>query len=186
VESALSGVGRLLDPDSALWYRRAIHFKPNAGHRLLLNFEAVDYQATLWVNGQQVGEHIGGNTPFSFDITDALSKGANDLVVRVLDATGGAQLCGKQSLDPKGIWYTRVSGIWQTVWLEEVLVRHLDDIKISTAIQPATITVEPELAGPPVLRSPAKRPPRRKERERSSWPWLMPNFGRPRIPTSTT
>lgn len=150
VESTLSGVGKMLAPDQSLWYQRAIDLKLKAGMRAFLNFEAVDYQTTVWVNGQQVGEHIGGNTPFSFDITDALKNGTNELVVRVWDATGGAQLRGKQTLDPSGIWYTRVSGIWQTVWLEEVPVRHLADVKISTAIKPAVITIEPQLAGTPL------------------------------------
>ncbi len=147
VESALSGVGRLLEPNQALWYQRPIEASPKEGRRVLLNFEAVDYQATVWVNGKQVGEHTGGNTPFSFDITDALKPGANELTVRVWDGTGGSQLRGKQTLEPKGIWYTRVSGIWQTVWLEEVSARHLDGVKITTAISPATITVEPQPGG---------------------------------------
>jgi beta-galactosidase len=150
VESSLSGVGKMLEPDQALWYQRAFNFQAKDGRRLLLNFEAVDYQATVWVNGKQVGEHAGGNTPFSFDITDALKNGTNELIVRVWDATGGAQLRGKQTLDPNGIWYTRVSGIWQTVWLEEVSARHVTDAKISTAIKPATITVESQLAGQPL------------------------------------
>lgn len=147
LESTLSGVGRLLAPDEALWYRRSFDFKPTAARRVQLNFEAVDYHATVWVNGRQVGEHVGGNTAFAFDITDALQKGANELVVRVWDTTGGAQLRGKQTLDPNGIWYTRVSGIWQTVWLEEVPQRHLADVKIATSIQPAAITITPQLTG---------------------------------------
>jgi len=147
VESTLSGVGKMLAPGQALWYRRAINLKPKDGKRTLLNFEAVDYQATVWVNGKQVGEHVGGNTPFSFDITDALKKGANELVVRVWDGTGGTQLRGKQTLEPKGIWYTRVSGIWQTVWLEEVADTRLTDVKITTAINPAVITIKPTVEG---------------------------------------
>ncbi len=112
IESALSGVGKPLEPEQALWYQRTIDVKPKAGNRTLLNFEAVDYQTTVWVNGKQVGEHTGGNTPFSFDVTDVLNKGENELVVRVWDGTSGSQLRGKQTLEPKGIWYTRVSGIW--------------------------------------------------------------------------
>lgn len=147
VESTLSGVGRMLAPEEELWYRRTIEFSPQAGRRVRLNFEAVDYHATVWVNGRSVGEHIGGNTAFSFDVTDALWPGTNEIVLRVWDATGGTQLRGKQTLEPSGIWYTRVSGIWQTVWLEEVPTRHLADVKIATTIQPATITVTPLLAG---------------------------------------
>ena len=147
VESTLSGVGQLLAPDQSLWYRRTFKLSPQAGRRTLLNFEAVDYQSAVWVNGRPVGGHIGGNTPFSFDITAALNEGANEIIVRVWDATGGAQLHGKQSLAPKGIFYTRVSGIWQTVWLEEVASRHVAEVKLTTAINPATIMVAPELAG---------------------------------------
>ena len=144
VESALSGVGKLLEPNQALWYRRTVKLNPKSDRRVLLNFEAVDYHSAVWVNGQPVGEHIGGNTAFSFDITDAIKKGDNEIVIRVWDATGGTQLRGKQTLEPQGIWYTRVSGIWQTVWLEEVPARHIADLKISTAINPATVTVKPE------------------------------------------
>jgi beta-galactosidase/beta-glucuronidase len=147
VESALSGVGRMLEPEQSLWYRRTFEHVPTTGQRLVLNFEAVDYHAKVWVNGREVGEHIGGSTPFSFDITAALQSGANELVVRVWDATGGAQLRGKQTLKPEGIWYTRVSGIWQTVWLEPVAERYVADVKITTSIKPATITVAPQLAG---------------------------------------
>jgi beta-galactosidase len=87
-----SGVGQLLAPNQALWYRQTLKRSPKTGHRTLLNFEAVDYHTTVWVNSQSVGEHIGGNTPFSFDITAALKSGDNEIVVRVLDATGGTQL----------------------------------------------------------------------------------------------
>jgi len=147
VEATLSGVGKELQPDQALWYRRSVDLKPKDGHRVFLNFEAVDYHATVWVNGQQVGEHIGGNTAFSFDITSALKTGVNEIVVRVWDATAATQMCGKQRLNPNGIWYTRVSGIWQTVWLEEVSTQHLVDMKITTTINPATITIVPTVEG---------------------------------------
>ncbi|MEY3897902.1 MAG: hypothetical protein RLZZ214_3423 [Verrucomicrobiota bacterium] len=147
IESTLSGVGKLLTPEQALWYRRIISITPKPGHRTLLNFEAVDYQSTVWMNGRRIGKHSGGNTPFSFDVTDALKPDANELIVRIEDATGGSQLRGKQTLDPKGIFYTRVSGIWQTVWLEEVPDLHIAEIKLRTTIKPATITVTPRLAG---------------------------------------
>lgn len=147
LESALSGVGKTLSPDQALWYRRAFTVKPRSGNRVLLNFEAVDYQATVWVNGKPVGEHIGGNTAFNFDITEALKAGPNELQVRVGDETGGTQLRGKQTLNPQGIWYTAVSGIWQTVWLEEVPAAHLADVKVVTTINPAVITITPNPVG---------------------------------------
>lgn len=147
VEAALSGVGKALTPEQALWYRRSFDANKQSGRRVVLNFEAVDYHATVWVNGQQVGEHIGGNTAFSFDVTDALKEGANQLLVRVWDETGPTQLRGKQTLNPQGIWYTAVSGIWQTVWLEEVSATRLADVKIITTINPAVITLTPKIVG---------------------------------------
>lgn len=136
IESALSGVKKRITPDDALWYRR--NFETPAlrdGQRLLLNFEAVDYQATVWINDTQVGTHTGGNLPFSFDITAALKPGANTLTVRVTDATDTAyQLHGKQVLNPQGIWYTPVSGIWQTVWLETVPAVHVTAVRITPSV----------------------------------------------------
>lgn len=134
IESPLSGVGRRVSPDEALWYRRTVDVPATkAGERTLLNFEAVDYQATVWVNHTQVGAHTGGNLPFSFDITRALVPGSNTITVRVTDATdtiGAFQLHGKQVLEPRGIWYTPVTGIWQTVWLETVPDIHVASLKI--------------------------------------------------------
>lgn len=137
LESALSGVGKTLRVDEALWYRREFTAKPVAGKRTLLNFEAVDYQATVWVNDRPVGIHTGGNLPFSFDITSALRKGKNTLTVRVVDATdlaGRYQLHGKQVAQPHGSWYTPVSGIWQTVWLEQVPESYLAAARITPKI----------------------------------------------------
>lgn len=147
LESKLSGVQRLLAPEEALWYRRSFQVKPQNKNRVLLNFEAVDYHCQVMVNGKEVGQHKGGNTPFSFDITDAIKKGDNELIVRVEDETEGFQLRGKQTLHPRGIWYTQVSGIWQTVWLEEVPARRIDEIKILTDAKKGTITVHPKLKG---------------------------------------
>ena len=88
---------------------------------MLLHFGAVDWEADIWVNGVKVGQHTGGYTPFSFDITPALSSGSNTLEVKVWDPTDdGYQPRGKQVNKPQGIWYTPVTGIWQTVWLEPV------------------------------------------------------------------
>ncbi|YCM45000.1 sugar-binding domain-containing protein [Verrucomicrobiaceae bacterium 227] len=134
VESKLSGVQHLLHPGQALWYRRGLDLKKKPGHRTLLNFEAVDYEMTAWVNGQEVGSHLGGNLPFSFDVTDALTEDAGELVVRVEDGTGDFQLKGKQILNPHGIWYTPVSGIWQTVWAEVVPADHIESLTVSTKI----------------------------------------------------
>jgi beta-galactosidase/beta-glucuronidase len=137
LEAPLSGVGKALTSDDALWYKREFTASPSRGKRTLLHFEAVDYKASVWVNGKHVGEHIGGNLPFSFDVSSALKDGKNLLVVRVLDATDGPgsyQLHGKQVAKPGGIWYTSVSGIWQTVWLEQVPDEYLAAVKLTPKI----------------------------------------------------
>jgi len=122
VESALSGVKQPLSPEQRLWYRRSFTAPSLKGKRLLLHFGAVDWRAEVWVNGKAVGNHEGGYDPFTFDITDALKpKGPDEIVVAVWDPTdSGPQPRGKQVLNPNSIWYTAVSGIWQTVWLEPV------------------------------------------------------------------
>jgi len=122
VGSSLSGVGKTLMPDQRLWERRQFQV-PAAwkGERVLLHFEAVDYDCALWVNGGYVGAHAGGYDRFSFDITPFLRDGRNELLLGVTDPTDtGEQPRGKQVLSPQGIWYTAVSGIWQTVWMEPV------------------------------------------------------------------
>ena len=146
LESRLGGVTRLLDATEALWYRRSLTITPRSDERTLLNFEAVDYRCEVFVNRKSVGRHQGGNTPFSFDVSDALHVGENELIVRVEDETEGWQLRGKQSLNPHGIWYTQVSGIWQTVWLESVPRTHISDLKIATDATAGTISVSTELA----------------------------------------
>ncbi len=147
LESKLGGVQRLLLPSEALWYRRSFDAPEAAGQRTLLNFEAVDYRCHVFVNGQQVAEHQGGFTPFTADITSALRPGTNELVVRVEDETGGWQLRGKQVLEPGRIWYTRVSGIWQTVWLEQVPQTYIQDLKISTDAANGAVSVKTLVAG---------------------------------------
>ncbi len=147
LESKLSGVQRLLHPDQALWYRRPLEAARKEGKRLFVNFEAVDYRCDVWVNNTKVGSHTGGNTPFSFDVTAALNAdGDNHLVVRVEDATGGYQLRGKQIDNPHGIWYTQVSGIWGSVWTEEVPEDHIADITVSTS-NDGTLALEVEATG---------------------------------------
>ncbi len=139
-EALLSGVGRQLQPDEWLWYRRtfpAPELEP--GGRLLLHFGAVDQSCTVWVNGHEVGAHTGGYLPFSCDVTEAILEagpGEHLLEVRVQDLSEhGPHARGKQRLDRGTIWYTAQSGIWQTVWLEPlpaayveelILVPHLD------------------------------------------------------------
>ena len=106
-ESALSGVGKEVGSDNALWYRRTFTVPKSWRDRnIMLNFGAVDWQADVWVNGAKVGSHTGGYTPFSLDITPALNaKGDNELVVRVWDPTDlGPQPRGKQVAKPELIW----------------------------------------------------------------------------------
>ncbi|MCW0484251.1 glycoside hydrolase family 2 protein [Gaoshiqia sediminis] len=122
VESSLSGVGRSVLPDEKLWYQKKFTVPAGwNGKNVVLHFESVDWETTVWVNGKLVGTHKGGSTAFSFDITKYLKKGEQELVVSVWDPTDtDSQARGKQVLDPKGIWYTAVTGIWKTVWIEPV------------------------------------------------------------------
>ncbi len=123
IESALSGVGKTVGKDSILWYYRTINVAQNKkGKKLLLHFGAVDWRSDVFINGKKVGSHEGGYDPFTVDITSALKKGSKQqLAVRVWDPTNdGPQPHGKQVVKPEGIWYTPVTGIWQTVWLETV------------------------------------------------------------------
>lgn len=135
VESALSGVKKPLSAEQRLWYHRQFTAPDlSGGKRLLLHFGAVDWEAKVTVNGKPVGQHKGGFDAFTCYITDAIKPGANDLVVAVFDATGGAQARGKQSFPaiahPGSIRYTPCSGIWQTVWLEAVPATHIQSLKI--------------------------------------------------------
>ncbi|MBO4945627.1 MAG: beta galactosidase jelly roll domain-containing protein [Muribaculaceae bacterium] len=149
VESALSGVGRTVGADSVLWYQTQFAV-PQAwkGDQVKLNFDAVDWKADVWVNGVYVGGHTGGYAPFSFNITPALvQKGKNTLTVRVFDPTDkGYQPHGKQVAKPHGIWYTPVTGIWQTVWLEPVGKTHIESLRTLPDIDSKTLTVTPEIA----------------------------------------
>lgn len=143
VESALSGVKRVLLPTENLWYRTSIP-RPvtKANEKVLLHFGAVDWQATVYVNGIEVGMHEGGYQNFSFDITDALKCGNNEIGVKVFDPTDkGFQPVGKQTLTPANIYYTPTSGIWQTVWLETVPETHIEKIKTVPDIDKQTLYV---------------------------------------------
>lgn len=145
VESSLSGVQKQLGAKNELWYTREFTVPAKwADGRVLLHFGAVDWKADVWVNDVKVGEHTGGYTPFSFDITQALNKkGANTLKVKVWDPTDeGFQPRGKQVNRPEGIWYTPVSGIWQTVWLEPVPEKYIAGIRITPDIDKKELKVE--------------------------------------------
>jgi len=160
LESQLSGVQRPLLPDQKLWYQRLIPdprpelFRDScADGRILLHFGAVDYACEIWVNGSPVGSHRGGYLPFTLDITPALREGENDLVVSVWDPTDtGMQQRGKQVLKPHGIWYTPVSGIWQTVWLEGVPAVSIESLKLTPDLDHQRLVLEASLRGGSDLR----------------------------------
>ncbi len=145
VESALSGVGRNVSETQALWYERNFEV-PAAwnGQKVMLNFGAVDWKAEVYVDGQKAGEHVGGYAPFSLDITDLLAKGKKHVLkVKVTDQTDKwFQPRGKQVSNPKGIWYTAVTGIWQTVWMEPVAASHVNSYLAVADIDNAVLNVK--------------------------------------------
>ncbi len=150
VESALSGVKRPLLPEDRLWYRRSFTIPEDwQGQRFLLHFGAVDWEARVWVNGEELGVHRGGYNSFSFDVTNALAgRDEHELVVAVWDPTDqGPQPRGKQVLNPHGIWYTAVSGIWQTVWLEPVPAASIAGMRHTPDITAGTLSLEVETRG---------------------------------------
>jgi len=141
VESALSGVMKSAE---RLWYRRTFEVpKAWEGKRVMLRFGAVDWEASVYINGKLLGTHRGGYDPFSFDITDALKgSGPQEVVVGVLDPTDtGDQPRGKQALKPGGIMYTATTGIWQTVWLEPVPAAHIRDLIITPDPERSAVSV---------------------------------------------
>ena len=149
VESALSGVGRAVGENEALWYEREFTIPEEwAGQRVQLNFGAVDWKAEVYVDGAFVGEHTGGYAPFSFDVTDMLAKGKkHSLKVKVTDRTDKwFQPRGKQVSQPEGIWYTAVTGIWQTVWMEPVPASHIDSYYAVADIDEGTLAVTVDAA----------------------------------------
>lgn len=150
VESALSGVMKQVGEDQRLWYRRTFEV-PAAwqGRDVLLNFGAVDWETTVWVNGQQVGTHRGGYDEFGFNITRFLKPaGEQELVVAVWDPTdAGYQPRGKQVRKPGGIWYTPTTGIWQTAWIEPVSPTHIKSFKTRPDIDDGAVELEVQLAG---------------------------------------
>ena len=131
-ESELSGVSRTLRPSQTLWYRRVFCLPKDIKHgRVLLHFGAVDQIATVFINGTEVGSHVGGYTPFSIDITSGIRE-ENTVVVKVRDFSDTSYHSrGKQKTDRGGIWYTAQSGIWQTVWMESVPEKYIESVKIT-------------------------------------------------------
>lgn len=142
IESSLSGVGKTIKAEQSLWYERKFQIPEDwKGKNVLLNFGAVDWKAEVFVNGNKIGEHTGGYTPFSFNITKNLKDGENSLAVRVWDSTGNGLPRGKQLDKPRGIFYTSVSGIWQTVWLEPVSASHISGLKITPDLDSSSFDI---------------------------------------------
>ena len=157
IQSQLSGVGAAVSDTQRLWYRRTFRAPALArGSRLLLHFGAVDWETQVMVNGRRVGTHTGGYDPFSFDITEFLKpSGDQVLVVGVTDPTDrGTQPRGKQVLEPKSIWYTAVTGIWQTVWIEPVPAAYISGLELVPDAATGTVSVRvvPSTAGAGVAR----------------------------------
>jgi len=152
LESALSGVMKRVSEKERLWYRRSVKIPGSwKGQRVLLHFGAVDWESVVWVNGKEVGTHRGGYDAFSYDITDALKPaGDQEIVVAVWDPTdAGFQPRGKQVRNPHGIWYTPVSGIWQTAWLEPVPATHISRLRITPDVDQQKVRITVEVAGNP-------------------------------------
>ena len=144
VESSLSGVAKTVGAEKELVYRRSFDVPSSwKGKKVLLHFGAVDWKTDVWVNDVKVGSHTGGFTPFSFDITEALQRKNNTLLVKVWDPTDkGYQPRGKQVSRPEGIWYTPVTGIWQTVWLEPVSESYIQDLRITPDIDNSLLSLK--------------------------------------------
>ena len=150
-ESSLSGIGNT-DFMLQVWYKRTVDLDLTAlaHQRVLLHFGAADYKTTVWINGQKAGEpHIGGQTPFSYDITALLKNGHNVITVCCFDDTRAVQPNGKQSQSYRSAVcrYTRTTGIWQTVWLETVPENHILSARYDTDIENGILTIAAELCG---------------------------------------
>ena len=145
IESSLSGVRKRISKEQELWYHKNFQIpKKWKSKEIIIHFGAVDWESELWINDINVGLHKGGYDPFSFNITPYLRKGKNQkLELRVWDPTDdGFQPRGKQIKNPKGIWYTPVSGIWQTVWLEPVNYKHITNIHTTTDIDDSSVLIK--------------------------------------------
>jgi beta-galactosidase/beta-glucuronidase len=150
-QSELSGIGDTAFHD-VVWYARTFEYAPTCEERLLLHFGAVDYRAAAWVNGVQVASHEGGHTPFSADVTDALAGEGivNVLVVRAEDPSRDVTIPrGKQywKEESEGIFYTRTTGIWQTVWFEPVNRRRIEKLRLTPDVDAASIDVDVDVVG---------------------------------------
>ena len=149
VESSLSGVMKEVGSANELWYETTFSIDSDWKNKdILLHFGAVDWKAEVWVNDIKIGVHTGGFSPFNFNVTPFLNTKLNTLKVKVWDPSNdGPQPRGKQVKNPEGIWYTPVTGIWQTVWLEPVSKKHIEKLKSTPNIDANTITILSEVEG---------------------------------------
>jgi beta-galactosidase/beta-glucuronidase len=148
-QSKLSGIGDTAFYD-VVWYARTFEHVPDLECRLLLHFGAVDYRATVWVNGVQVASHEGGHTPFSADVSQVLIAGSNVVVVRAEDPSRDVTIPrGKQYWNEKseGIFYTRTTGIWQSVWLEPVNRQRIGSLRLTPDVDDASVGLEVSIEG---------------------------------------
>ena len=150
-ESRLSGLGLATNYLPHVWYRRTFEIPADlrAG-RLFLRFGAVDYRARVWLNGRFLGEHVGGYTPFAFEVTRCVREGVNEVVVHAVDELrSGLQPGGKQSHGKsEGCVYTRTTGIWQPVWLEAAGETHVRDVTLAPDLPGGRVLVQAEMDGP--------------------------------------
>jgi len=145
IESSLSGVQKNVGKDNELWYHSTFIIpKLWKGKNIILHFGGVDWKSEVWINDVYVGSHQGGYDPFSFDITSYLNNKKNQkLVVKVWDPTDeGYQPRGKQTINPHGIWYTAVTGIWQTVWIEPVNSNYIKTVNIVSNVDESNISIK--------------------------------------------
>lgn len=145
VESALSGIKDTLGAENRVWYKRSFEIdNPHENGRVLLHFGASDWETDVRINDEYVGKHRGGYDPFTFDITDQVSDtGEQEIEITVWDPTDlGSQPVGKQTHDPRSIWYTAVTGIWQTVWIEYVPESYIKDLDITPDVDNSRVKVE--------------------------------------------
>lgn len=150
VESALSGVKKRVNENQYLWYKRNFRVPRTWKKReILLNFEASDWETTVWIDGKEAGKHRGGYDPFTINITSSLGKRKNhEVIVRVWDPTDkGFQPRGKQVSQPNGIWYTPSTGIWQTVWLEPVNKSHIKSFRYQSDIETGAFLISADTEG---------------------------------------
>ena len=140
VEAPIQNFGQNIELDDKLIYKRRFDFK-KTNDKVLIHFGAVDCETEVFINRRRVGSHSGGYLPFSFNITDYISEGENEICVTVSDYTDPDELYGKQKKKRGGMWYTPISGIWQTVWLEEVPERYIERIKITPSLDSVRLEV---------------------------------------------